>query len=147
MAAARLLCVSLLLAVTTSAYQLGAPRRAAAHRARHDIASRAGSSGPASAPRFAAVRSCADAEPQPEGSSSSGSAESAAPPEEQLEEAAKKTANEFTLLAGAKELQRILIGTEFGLQVSVVTLLFVGLLWFTNTLADDPFWSAPLFPD
>ena len=58
-----------------------------------------------------------------------------------------KKVSEFTLGAGAKELQRILIGTEFGLQVGLLTIAFGGLMYgSTVLLADDPFWSSPLFP-
>lgn len=51
----------------------------------------------------------------------------------------------FTAAAYFKELQRILIGTDFGMQVAGLTLLFVAfIVWSNSALGDDPFWQSPV---
>ena len=99
--------------------------------------------------RRVGIRSCAepqpDAERTAEGPPADAETTAGGQPEDKLEPV--KKVSEFTLGAGAKELQRILIGTEFGLQVGLLTLAFGGLMCgSTVLLRDDPFWSSPLFP-
>ena len=73
--------------------------------------------------------------------------ETAEPEAALLAEPGLKSSEDFTLKEGAKEMQRILVGTEFGLQVGAATLLFGGAMWWsTVALAEDPFWSSPIFP-
>ena len=55
--------------------------------------------------------------------------------------------DDFTLVAGAKELQRVLVTGGFGLQVGAATLVFGGAMyWSTVALSSDPFWSSPILP-
>ena len=52
---------------------------------------------------------------------------------------------DFTLMAGAKELQRVLVTDGFGLQVAAATLVFGGAsYWVGEVLSSDPFWSSPI---
>ena len=110
-----------------------------------------------SAPRGARHNRCAVrcTGSQPDAEPAAGSAEPA--PEAELAEPAPEAKllvapalrrkEDFTLEDGAKEMQRTLIGTEFGLQVGAATLLFGGAMWWsTLALAEDPFWSSPVFP-
>ena len=60
---------------------------------------------------------------------------------------APRPSEPFSVGAYVKELQNILIGTEFGLQVAALTFFFVAFLaWSTVALGDDPFWQSPVLP-
>jgi len=63
------------------------------------------------------------------------------------EPAPKRKEEDFTLVLGAKELQRVLVTDGFGLQVGAATLVFGGAMyWSTVALSSDPFWSSPIVP-
>ena len=63
------------------------------------------------------------------------------------EPALDRKEEDFTLVAGAKELQRVLVTDGFGLQVGAATLVFGGAMyWSTVALSSDPFWSSPILP-
>ena len=134
MVRARLCCLFLLLGPgATLAFQMSAPRGA---RAGHHLPNER---------RRCAVR-CTEpepAEPTPESADNARKEEDAT----LAADLPSRETEDFTLVAGAKELQRVLVTDGFGLQVAAATLVFGGAsYWVGEALSSDPFWSSPILP-
>ena len=141
MVRARLCCLFLLLGPgATLAFQMSAPRGA---RAGHHLPNER---------RRCAAR-CTEPEPAERTPETADNARERKEEDTALaadllsEPADNRETEEFTLVAGAKELQRVLVTDGFGLQVAAATLVFGGAsYWVGEALSSDPFWSSPILP-
>ncbi len=141
MVRARLCCLFLLLGPgATLAFQMSAPRGA---RAGHHVPNER---------RCCAAR-CTEPEPAERTPETADNARERKEEDTALaadllsEPADNRETEEFTLVAGAKELQRVLVTDGFGLQVAAATLVFGGAsYWVGEALSSDPFWSSPILP-